>query len=75
MANGHTNPVMMTASEARKLTGNVYLSRREAAAYLGIGEQTLANNKANGPKLYKLFGKAMHRLADLDLWAEQRLAH
>lgn len=74
MANGHTNSVMMTAVEARKLTGNVYLSRREAAAYLGIGEQTLANNKASGPRFFKLFGKVVHRVADLDLWAEQRLA-
>ncbi|ALG28127.1 hypothetical protein AOZ07_03360 [Glutamicibacter halophytocola] len=64
----------MTAAEARKLSGNTWLSRREAAKYLGIGEQTLANNKASGPKLYKAFGQVRHKLADLDLWMEQRLA-
>ncbi len=65
----------ITAERAREITGRVWLSRREAAKYLGIGEQTLANNKASGPKLYKFFGQVRHKLADLDLWAEQRHAN
>lgn len=64
----------MTAAEARQLTGNTWVSRREAAKYLGVSEQTLANNRASGPKLYKFFGQVRHKLADLDLWAEQRAA-
>lgn len=65
----------LTAEQARTLTGNHWLSRREAAKYLGMSEQTLANNRATGPRLYKFFGQVRHKLSDLDLWAQQRLAN
>lgn len=61
-----------TTLERLEQDGDVWLTRREAAAYLGIAEQTLANNRRTGPKAYKFFGQVRHRKADLDRWIEQR---
>ena len=43
----------ITAEAARKITGKHWMTRREAAKYLGLAEQTLANSRAKGPKYYK----------------------
>ena len=63
---------VLTADEARKITGHLWLSRREAAQYLGIGVQTLANHKHDGPKMHKFFGSVRYSVADLDSWAQQQ---
>lgn len=49
-----------------------YLSRPQAAEYLGLSAQTLANNRHTGPTYHKFFGKVMYSKADLDNWARQQ---
>ena len=64
----------ISAAEARDITGSVFLTRKEAAVYLNIGERTLANHVHDGPKFYRLFGAVRYRLDDLDHWAMQQVA-
>ena len=52
------------------------LSRREAALYLGVSEQTLAIWKCTGRynlPVVKIGGLAKYRKADLDAFIERRL--
>ncbi|MGP5042935.1 helix-turn-helix domain-containing protein [Glutamicibacter ardleyensis] len=53
-------------------TESNYLTRPEAAAYLGIGTQTLANNHRRGPAYHKPFGRVLYAKADLDAWMKQQ---
>lgn len=48
-----------------------YLTRQEAAEYIGHSKKTLANWASNrtGPRFIKPSGKALYDVADLDLWA------
>jgi hypothetical protein len=62
----------MTAAEAQKLTKSVYLTREEAAKYLGLSSKTLAQNKHTGPDYYKFFGRVLYKLSDLENWARQQ---
>ncbi len=63
----------ITAEAARKITGKHWMTRREAAKYLGLAEQTLANSRAKGPKYYKFLSTVRYLLKDLDMWASQRV--
>lgn len=67
--------VGITAEEARTITGNAYLSRREAAQYLGITESTLSKHTHDGPSYHKVFGRVVYSVADLDNWTVQRRVH
>ncbi len=52
-----------------------YLSRKEAAEYLGvISAPTLAKYAVNGggPRFYKLSSKVGYTIEDLDAWAQAR---
>ncbi|MFC9935343.1 helix-turn-helix domain-containing protein [Glutamicibacter sp. NPDC127525] len=49
-----------------------FLTRPEAAEYLGIGVQTLANNRRTGPAYHKMFGAVRYSKTDLDSWARQQ---
>jgi excisionase family DNA binding protein len=53
------------------------LSRREAAAYIGVAEQTLAIWASTGRyhlPYIRVGRKAMYRREDLDAWLESRTA-
>ncbi|GAB7040406.1 MULTISPECIES: helix-turn-helix transcriptional regulator [Catenuloplanes] len=51
-------------------------SHEEAAAYLGLSEQTLyfINHKGKGPKSYKVGKYRRYRKADIDAWLETECA-
>ncbi|MGP9527091.1 helix-turn-helix domain-containing protein [Glutamicibacter sp. AOP5-A2-18] len=49
-----------------------FLSRSEAAEYLGLSPQTLANNRHTGPAYHKLFGAVRYSKTDLESWARQQ---
>lgn len=49
-----------------------FLSRPEAAHYLGIATQTLANRRHDGPAYHKLFGAVRYAKKDLEAWAGQQ---
>ena len=49
-----------------------FLTRSEAAEYLGVAPQTLANNRHTGPAYHKLFGAVRYSVQDLDNWARQQ---
>lgn len=59
------------ADSARAITGNTWLTRVEAAKYLGLAPKTLAQHRLDGPRHAKFFGTVRYRLADLDNWARQ----
>lgn len=61
------------AVTAREITGNIWLSRNAAAAYLGLASQTLAQHVHDGPTFAKFFGSVKYRLSDLDNWAKQQV--
>lgn len=63
----------ITAEMAREVTGDLWMNRTQAAKYLGISAQTLANNRAAGPRYAKMFGAVRYRLNDLKTWAAQRV--
>lgn len=69
---GEPTITSITAAQARQLTGDTWLTRQAAAEFLGLSEQTLANNRRTGPKFHKLFGTVRYRLADLVQWTRQR---
>ena len=50
----------------------VHLTTAEAAEHLRVAEGTLRNwsSARVGPRSYKVSGKRLYRLADLDLWVE-----
>ncbi|MDO2933453.1 hypothetical protein Q2T94_03905 [Paeniglutamicibacter sulfureus] len=64
---------MITADMAREMTGDVWVRRPEAAKYMGISPQTLANNRAKGPRYAKVFGTVLYRLSDLKAFMSQRV--
>ena len=61
------------ADMARDITGNVWLTRPEAARYLGLAPKTLAQHLHDGPRYSKFFGVVRYKLADLDDWARQQM--
>jgi hypothetical protein len=65
-------PGVMSAAEARAITGNVWLSRAEAASYLRVAPKTLAHHLHDGPPYSKFFSSVRYRLSDLDKWASQQ---
>lgn len=67
-----TVPLPVDAAMARDITGNIWLSRSEAAAYLCLSAKTLAQHLHDGPAYSKFFGSVKYRLSDLDNWAHQR---
>ncbi|NKX56263.1 helix-turn-helix transcriptional regulator [Arthrobacter mobilis] len=68
----HTDHLPVTAVTAREITGNIYLSRAEAAAYLGLAPKTLAQHRHDGPPYSRFFGAVRYKLADLENWARQQ---
>jgi hypothetical protein len=66
-------PASLSAQEARVFTQNVWLSRQEAATYLGLAAKTLAQHRRDGPPYSKFFGSVRYRLSDLDSWASQQV--
>jgi len=52
------------------------LTAREAAAYLGVARQTLANWRAasprRGPSSINVRGRVFYRVTDLDAWTHNR---
>ncbi|WP_205164143.1 helix-turn-helix domain-containing protein [Arthrobacter roseus] len=58
---------------AQGITGNIWLSRKDAATYLGISAKTLANHVHDGPTYAKFFGSVRYRLDELDNWARQQM--
>lgn len=60
------------AVTAREITGTIWLTRAEAAKYLGLAAKTLAQHLHDGPRYYKFFGTVRYKLADLDNWARQQ---
>ncbi|WP_082080073.1 helix-turn-helix domain-containing protein [Williamsia herbipolensis] len=48
-------------------------SRKETAAYLGVGEQTLSNwqTLGRGPRCLHVGRRVMYRPLDVELWLEQ----
>ncbi|MFD3427665.1 helix-turn-helix transcriptional regulator [Nocardia fluminea] len=55
-----------------------WLTRKEAADYMGVHPRTLANWAAtgHGPRYSKPSGKScMYRLADLDAYLQARIVH
>ena len=67
-----TSPLPVDAATARDITGNIWLSRSDAAAYLGLSAKTLAQHLHDGPTYSKFFGSVKYRLSDLDNWAHQQ---
>lgn len=67
-----TATAAITAATAQDITGNIWLSRPEAAAYLGCSAKTLAQHLHDGPTYSKFFGMVKYRLTDLDNWARQQ---
>lgn len=63
----------VSAREAREITGHIWLSRTEAAIYLGISAKTLAQHRKDGPPYAKLFGVVRYRLSDIDSWSRQKI--
>lgn len=63
----------ITTAMAREITGDHWVRRPEAARYMGISPQTLANNKASGPRYAKVFGSVLYRLEDLKAFMAQRV--
>lgn len=54
------------------------LSRKQAAAYLGIAEQTLANDAVTGSlsvPFYKVGSRAIYSKSELDEWLSERKQH
>jgi hypothetical protein len=72
-ATPHAASLPVSAATAREITGNIWLSRSEAASYLGIATKTLASHIHDGPPSAKFFGSIRYRLADLDSWAKQQV--
>ena len=65
---------MMTQSEP-EFRGGRYVTRRSAASYLGLAEQTLNNDQVTGKLAipFYRFGRAIrYRLDELDEWAAAR---
>jgi hypothetical protein len=63
----------VTAAEARELTGNVYLDRKEAAEYMGVSEKWLATHRGyDGPLMLKVGSKAIYRLKDIESYMKQQ---
>jgi excisionase family DNA binding protein len=52
-----------------------YLTASEAARYLGISTSTLQKHRQHGtgPAYFKLGGRVLYRIADLDTWAARGL--
>ncbi|MCW3768779.1 hypothetical protein OCL88_20095 [Paenarthrobacter sp. PAE-2] len=64
-----TAPLSM--AEAQQLTGSVYISRREAAAYMCVSEKYLATHLHDGPKRLRVGSKVVYRLADIENYMRQ----
>jgi hypothetical protein len=63
----------VTAAEARELTGNVYLDRKEAAEYMGVSEKWLATHRGyDGPLMLKVGSRAIYRLKDIESYMKQQ---
>lgn len=54
-----------------KLSADAYLSKREAAEYLGCSTKTLERMMAAGLKYYQMTGHPRFKKSDLDAFAEQ----
>lgn len=61
------------ATTAQNITRNIFLSREEAATYLGLSAKTLATHIKDGPRHYKFFGRVRYNIQDLDSWAKQQV--
>lgn len=49
-----------------------YLSRRDAAAYLGMSAKWLGQTGKSIVPYHKFGGSAMYKVSDLDNWARQQ---
>lgn len=54
--------------------GSRYLTRREAAQYLGVSRRSLDNwaTRGEGPRFFKIGRAARYRVSDLESWIEAR---
>ena len=70
----HSSPCdFIDATTAQGITQNIFLSREEAAAYLGLSAKTLATHLRDGPRHHKFFGRVRYNIQDLDSWAKQQV--
>ncbi|MHA7261939.1 helix-turn-helix transcriptional regulator [Arthrobacter sp. TMN-37] len=63
----------ITAATAREITGNLYLTRRECAAYMGVSEKFLATHLSDGPPRRLIGSKVIYRLSDVDRWMDHQV--
>jgi hypothetical protein len=61
----------LSVAEMRKLTGSVYLNRKEAAVFMGVSEKYLATHLRDGPKRIRVGGKVLYRLSDVENYMRQ----
>lgn len=55
-------------------SGTQYLTRKEAARYLGVSRRSLDNwaTRGEGPRFFKVGRAARYRVSDLERWIESR---
>lgn len=64
-----------SSAQKKEPTSFTYVTRRSAASYLGLAEQTLNNDQVTGKLAipFYRFGRAIrYRLDELDEWAAAR---
>lgn len=61
------------AATAQSITRSTFLSREDAATYLGLSAKTLATHLKDGPRYHKFFGRVRYNVHDLDSWAKQQV--
>lgn len=64
---------VITAAAAREITGNVYLTRRECAQYMGVSEKFLATHLTDGPPRRLVGSKVIYLLSDVDRWMNHQV--
>lgn len=64
------------AAEPAKPAGGPWLTRAEAAQYIGLATKTLDNwracNDPRRPPSYNIGGKVLYKQGDLDAWLEKQ---
>lgn len=63
----------ISAATAREITGNVYLTRKECAAYMSVSEKFLATHLVDGPTRLRVGSRVLYRLSDVDRWMSHQV--
>lgn len=67
-----TSPALrLSVSEVRKLTGSVYLNRRETATFMGVSEKYLATHLRDGPTRMRVGSRVLYRVSDVESYMRQ----